>query len=157
MRSRHGVRIRRNTSVRLHWTQIALPLEHKSEVVLILSFCRFASKQVNCCEGRKFSLHLLQRTQKKPVSTAARKITGLVHPAELPGIWKKNLHAIRRARTRLMGKHGESWGLLQQWCRPTENFMVATLQRCSPSQFCFGQCTQQCQNDFQKTMGCRWG
>lgn len=51
-----------------------------------------------------------------------------MHPAELPGIWKKNLHAIRRARTRHMGKHDESWGLLQQWGRPTENIMVATLQ-----------------------------
>lgn len=27
-----------------------------------------------------------------------------------------------------MGKHDESWGLLQQWGRPTENIMVATLQ-----------------------------
>lgn len=65
---------------------------------------------MNCWKGRKFSLHLLQRTQKKPVSAAAQQIACWVHPTELPGVWKKNLHAVRRARMRHMDEHSESGG-----------------------------------------------
>lgn len=101
---------RRNPFIQLHWTHFALPLEHKAEGLEILSLCRFTSKQENCWKGRKFSLHLLQRTQKKPVSAATWQIAGWVHPTVIPGVWKKNLHAIRRVRMRHMAEHSEPWG-----------------------------------------------
>lgn len=78
---------------------------------------------MNCWKGRKGEQILFAFTPEdteKTVSAAAQQVTGLVHTAELPGIWKKNLHAIRKARTRHMCKCDESRGLPWQWRKPTE-------------------------------------
>lgn len=93
-------------------------------------------------------MHLLQRIQKKPVSTAAWQVTGLVHTAGLPGIWKKNLHAIRKARTRHMGKCNKSQGLPCQWGKPTEISRVAMPGSSLRPGFALdAACMQQRQND----------